>query len=223
MKTPLSRFPHYRLKIQAGMVLLMCLIFLAALTLLGLSASAEAILQNQLAANLQETERAKQSALSALTWAEDWLLGLDGTAPETCTTTCDGLKVHAQGDLPASPEFRDISWWVDQGHEAGIDPLTGELITKIADGSFVPPIWIIEAVHEISPTESGATDLQVWYRILARGNGRTDTGISVVESFVVRSWTTIAGTEPTEIGIPGTCPGAEPTAECGRVSWRELR
>ena len=205
------------------MVLLICLIFLAALTLLGLSASAEAILQNQLAANLQETERSKQSALSALSWAEDWLLGLDGTAPDTCSTTCDGLKVHAQGDLPASPEFREISWWVDQGHEAGIDPQTGDLITKIADGSFDPPIWIIEAVHEIPPTESGATDLQVWYRILARGNGRTDTGISVVESIVVRSWTTIEGTEPTETGIPGTCPGAEPTADCGRVSWRELR
>ena len=86
-----------------------------------------------------------------------------------------------------------------------------------------PPIWIIEAVHEIPPTESGATDLQVWYRILARGSGRTDTGISVVESIVVRSWTTIEGTEPTETGIPGTCPGAEPTADCGRVSWRELR
>ena len=205
------------------MVLLICLIFLAALTLLGLSASAEAILQNQLAANLQETERAKQSALSALSWAEDWLLGLDGTAPETCVTTCDGLKVHAQGDLPASPEFRGISWWVDQGHEAGIDPRTGDLMTKIAGGSFNPPIWIIEAVHEISPTESGATDLQVWYRILARGNGRTDVSVSVVESIVVRSWTTIEATEPTETGIPGTCPGAEPTAECGRVSWRELR
>jgi len=205
------------------MVLLICLIFLAALTLLGLSASAEAILQNQLAANLQETERAKQSALGALSWAEDWLLGLDGTAPETCSTTCDGLKIHVQGGLPVNPEFRDLSWWLDQGHEAGIDPLTGDLVSKIANGSFSPPVWVIEAVHEIPPTESGATDIQVWYRILARGSGRTDAGISVVESIIVRSWTSIENTEPAETGMPGTCPGAEPTAKCGRVSWRELR
>ena len=205
------------------MVLLLCLIFLTALTLLGLSASAEAILQNQLAANLQETERAKQSALSALSWAEDWLLGLDGTAPETCSTACDGLKIHAQGGLPVNPEFNGLSWWLEQGHEAGIDPLTGDLISKIAGGSIRPPVWIIEAIHEVPPTESGSTDLQVWYRILARGNGRTDTGISVVESIIVRSWASIENTEPAETGIPGTCPGAEPTAKCGRVSWRELR
>ena len=223
MNSLLFRSAPYRLKTQAGMVLLICLIFLAALTLLGLSASAEAILQNQLAANLQETERAKQSALSALSWAEDWLLGLDGTAPETCSTTCDGLKIHVQGGLPVNPEFRDLSWWLDQGHEAGIDPLTGELISKIAGNSFDPPVWIIEAVHENLPTESGATDIQVWYRILARGSGRTDAGISVIESIIVRSWTPIENTAPTETGKTGTCPGAEPTAKCGRVSWRELR
>ncbi len=223
MKTPISRSPHYRLKVQTGMVLLMCLIFLVALTLLGLSASAEAILQNKLTANLQETERAKQSALSALSWAEDWLLGLEDTVPETCSITCDGLKVHAQGSLPENPEFKDLSWWQNQGHEAGIDPLTGELISKIASGSFNPPVWIIEAIHEISPAESGAADLQVWYRILARGSGRTDTGISVIESIIVRSWASIESTEATETGLAGICPGAEPGAKCGRVSWRELR
>jgi Tfp pilus assembly protein PilX len=223
MNTFLSGSPRYRLQTQAGMVLLLCLIFLTALTLLGLSASAEAILQNQLAANLQETERAKQSALGALSWAEDWLLGLDGTAPETCTSACDGLKVHTQGSLPVKPEFKDISWWLDYGHEAGIDPLTGELIASIAGGSVHPPVWIIEAIHEITPAESGATDLQVWYRILAHGSGRTATGISVVESIVVRSWAPVENTDSAETGIPATCPGVEPTTKCGRVSWRELR
>ena len=43
---------------QNGMVLLLCLIFLTALTLLGLSAASDTILQTQLSANLQEAERA---------------------------------------------------------------------------------------------------------------------------------------------------------------------
>jgi len=191
------------------MVLLLCLIFLTALTLLGLSASAEAILQNQLAANLQETQRARQSALAALTWAEQWLLGLDESAPEICDTACGGLKVHSKGTLSANPESEDLSWWVDQGQEAGINPLTGARIARIAASSIEPPMWIIEVIHELPPTENEATDLEVWYRILARGSGRTVASVSVVESIVVRSW---ASTE-----------SAEPTAKRGRVAWRELR
>ena len=53
---------------QSGMVLLLCLMFLVALTLLGLSASSDAILQNQLAANLQEQERAKHQKHEALSY-----------------------------------------------------------------------------------------------------------------------------------------------------------
>ena len=223
MNSRLLKSPRFRVKAQTGMVLLLCLIFLTALTLLGLSASAEAILQNQLTANLQETERARQSALSALSWAENWLLEQGGIAPETCSTSCDDLKIHAPGDLPAGSEFKDLSWWLEQGHEAGIDPLTGERVAPITNDSRHPPVWIIEAIHEVLPAESGATDLQVWYRILTRGHGRTDAGISVIESIVVRSWAVTESAEPPETSTSELCPGSEPTAECGRVAWRELR
>ena len=205
------------------MVLLLCLIFLTALTLLGLSASAEAILQNQLAANLQETERAKQSALAALNWAESWLLTIDGSAPENCTTDCAGLKVHAPGDLPVNLETEDLPWWLEHGYEAGIDPLSGERLSVITGSSIVPPVWLIEVVHEVPPADDGSTDLQIWYRILARGNGRTDTGISVVESIVVRSWSDDGSNAQAETGSAIPCPGSMPSAQCGRVAWRELR
>jgi Tfp pilus assembly protein PilX len=208
---------------QAGMVLLFCLIFLTALTLLGLSASADTILQNKLAANLQETERAKQSALVALSWAEHWLLELDSPAPESCSEPCGGLFLHAAGGLPPHPEFEDLSWWMEQGHEAGIDPLTGNRITTITAGSMDPPTWIIETVHSILPAENGPTDLQVWYRILARGSGQTNAAVSVIESTVVRSWPAIDSTEPPAAAGSGPCPNSEPTAKCGRTAWRELR
>jgi Tfp pilus assembly protein PilX len=216
MNTLPSKFRHDQFKAQAGMVLLLCLIFLTALTLLGLSAAAEAVLQNQLAANLKESERAKQSALTALSWAEDWLLELDGSAPEICKTPCDGLKLHAQGSLPANPEFEDLSWWMDQGYEAGIDPLTGDRISRIAGSSINPPIWMIEVVHETPPTVSGSTDLQVWYRILARGSGYTDSGISVIESIVVRSWVPVDRTDQAGTGTPGACSDFVPSEKCGR-------
>lgn len=208
---------------QAGMVLLLCLIFLMTLTLLGLSASSDTILQNRLTSNLQETERAKQSALLGLSWAEHWLLELSGPPPETCSEPCTGLFLHAAGELPPNPEFEDFSWWMDQGHEAGIDPLTGNRLTTISRHNIKPPVWIIEVAQTMLPAENGTLDLQVWYRILVRGSGRTDAGVSVIESTVVRSWPVVADTELTDTNAAGPCPGSGLLAVCGRFSWRELR
>ena len=73
-----------QLNFQDGMVLLLGLLFLTVLTLLGLSASADAILQSQLAANLRESERAKHASVASLSWAEDWMLELEGIAPVPC-------------------------------------------------------------------------------------------------------------------------------------------
>ncbi len=208
---------------QGGMVLLSCLLFLTALTLLGLSASADTILQQKLAANFQETERAKQSALSTLRWAEAWLLGLEGPAPDICIEPCNGLRLHSTGELPLYPESESLSWWLQKGHEAGIDPLSGERLATIAAGAIDTPLWIIEVLHERPPGTDNATDLQVWYRILARGSGHSDTGISVIESTVVRSWaagenTGLSGTEGTD-----SCPGSASSATCRRIAWRNLR
>ncbi len=208
---------------QNGMVLLLCLIFLTSLTLIGLSASSDAILQNKLAGNLQETERAKQSALLALSWAEQWLLALDGTPPEICTAPCDGLYLHALGDLPPHPESESFTWWMDQGHEAGINPLTGDRTATISSDSIHTSIWVIEVIRIIPPTVDSNPDLQVWYRILARGSGRTDSAVSVIESIVVRSWPVVTDTEPPETGTPPSCFRLEWPVKCGRYAWRELR
>jgi Tfp pilus assembly protein PilX len=208
---------------HTGMALLLCLIFLMALTLIGLSASSDTILQNKLAGNLQETERAKQSSLLALSWAEHWLLALDGDPPEICAAPCDGLYLHAAGDLSPHPESESFSWWMDQGHEAGINPLTGDRIATISSDSIHTPVWVIEVIQTIPPTIDANPDLQVWYRILARGSGRMDSAVSVVESIVVRSWPAVTDTEPPETETPPSCFRLELPVKCGRYAWRELR
>ena len=171
MTARVANFSHNISELQTGMVLLLCLIFLMALTLLGLSASSDAILQNRLAGNLQESERAKQSALLTQSWAEQWLLALDGAPPEICTAPCDGLYLHATGDLPPYPESESFSWWMEQGHEAGINPFTGDRIATISSDSFNLPVWIIEVLQANPPVDGANPNLQVWYRILARGSG----------------------------------------------------
>jgi len=198
---------------QSGIVLLLCLVFLTMLTLLGLSASADAVLQNQLAANLQETERAKQAALAALSWAEDWLLALEGAAPEPCLTPCAGLYVHATGTLRPHPEREGLPWWQAQGYEAGIDPLTGNRLVTFASGSANPPMWLVEVIHAIPASADGRTKAQAWYRILARGSGQTDTAIAVAESIITRPWPAAEGLWDEDMSA----------AEKGRVAWRQLR
>lgn len=206
---------HYQSKPQSGIVLLLCLIFLTALTLLGLTASADALLQHQLAANLQETERARQSAQAALEWAEDWLLGLDEPPPLNCDIACEGILVHLSGTLPQRPEFESLAWWTETAHEAGLDPVSGERLEPTGSDHFSAPLWMIESLHE-APADGNSS--QVWYRILVRGAGRTETGVSVAESIVTRHWALSDNTETVS-----SDPCADPGATCGRLSWRELR
>ena len=223
MSTRIEAASSWGFGTQSGMVLLLCLIFLLALTLLGLTASLDTILQNKLASNLQDSERAKQSALLALSWGEHWLLEHDGPTPEICSGPCDGIYIHAPGDLPSKPEFESYSWWLEHGYEAGINPLNGDRIATLSSDSINRPVWIIEAVQSIPPAENGTPDTQVWYRLLARGSGRTKTAVSVIESTVVRFWPALENTGLSDNPVPEPCPDTEPPAACGRFSWRELR
>ena len=223
MITPPARCSECRAATQTGVVLLLCLLFLAALTLLGLSASAETVMQGMLASNLQETQRARQSALATQLWAEQWLLGLAGAEPLNCTQPCQGLFIHPAGSLPARPEAEDLSWWMANGHEAGVDPLTGQRLTTLSTDSNDPPLWVIERAHTFPAVESGAVGDQAWYRILARGSGQTGTGVSVVESVVTRPWRPSGTPDPGIDLLQDRCPGFDPGTPCQRVAWRPLR
>jgi type IV pilus assembly protein PilX len=211
---------------QAGMVLLLCLMLLCSLTLVGLSATADSLLQKQLASNEQDTERARQIALAALSWAEGWLLNLDGAAPRVCTIRCDGLMLHAASSLPAHPEREDAQWWAANGHEAGIDPLTGGSLLSLSPANAQPAYWLVESAHSES-LANGTT--KTWYRILARATGHRETSVSVVESLLLRTWPqaggAIADAENAGAGetAPGSCSSWSSAPACGRLAWRRLR
>lgn len=208
------------------MVLLLCLMLLCSLTLVGLSATADSLLQQQLAANEQDTERARQTALAALSWAEDWLLKLDGAAPPVCTAACDGLILHAASGLPAHPERKDAQWWAANGHEAGIDPLTGGSLLSLSSANAQPAYWLVESAHSES-LANGTT--MIWYRILVRATGRRETSVSVVESLLLRAWPqaggAVTGGDTTGAGeaAPGSCSSLSSAPACGRLAWRQLR
>ena len=206
---------HHQSDQQSGVALVLCMVFLTALALLGLTASADAILQHQLAANLQETERARQSAQAALESAEKWLLGLDDPPPLHCDAGCEGILVHASGTLPRRPEFETLAWWMETAHRAGFDPVKGEHYASTVSEDLSVPLWMIESLHD---TPADGNRLHTWYRILVRGTGRTETAVSVVESTVTRHWALSNNTE-----AASSDPCSDPGATCGRLAWRELR
>lgn len=200
---------------QSGMVLLLCLIFMTALTLLGLSASSDTILQKQLASNLRDAEYTRQTAHLALQWAEQWTSLLPASAMASCEQNCSGFYTQPAGKLDNDLQFQPIASWLSQGFEAGVDPDTGVRLESIGLASTEPPIWIIEHLHH-SPAfvdnnlpENGRPE-QDWFRILVRGAGRSGNTVSVIESVIVRSAEDSGQTPPSP-------------AKTERVSWRKLR
>ena len=200
---------------QSGMVLLLCLIFMTALTLLGLSASSDTILQRQLATNLRDAEYAKQTAHLSLKWAEQWISQLPATAMANCEQDCSGFYTHASGSVDNDLHFQPISTWLVLGFQAGIDPDTGSRLAFIGLDSVEPPIWVVENLHHSpayvdSNVPENSTPEQDWYRILVRSTGRMGNTVAVMESVIVRSADKNSQASP-------------PIPDTQRVSWRELR
>ena len=195
------------------MVLLLCMIFLTAMMLLGLSASADTILQQQLAANLQKAEQVKQSAQTALETAEKWLLGLDKPAPDACQAPCSQALIHPAGTLPADLQYKPLAWWLAHGQAGDQNPSTSK-----DTGS--PSVWLVELAYSITVADR-PDERRSWYRVVARGSDPADTVVSVVESIVLKTWKDGENPPAEKSTIAASCtPGS---GDCGRQAWRRLR
>lgn len=192
---------------QQGMVLLLCLIFMTALTLLGLSASTDTITQTQLAANLHDAERARQNAKLSLQWAEQWLSGRAGPAPQSCSSDCTGFFIQPAASLDYDLQSASLAWWTAHGYEVGLDPQSGVRLATIGAPGTDPPIWIIQSLHHSAATADGSTPALDWYRILVRTTGQSSNTVAVIESTVKKSWDATGST-----AMPAN-----------RVAWQELR
>jgi len=201
-------------KHQSGMVLLLCLMFMTALTLLSLSASSDTILQKQLASNLRDAEYAKQTAYLSLQWAENWVSRLPLSAMASCHQDCSSFYTHIAGSLESDVQFQPVGYWQLQGFEAGVDPVNGGRLATFGLDSVEPPMWIIENLHHTAAftdniTPENSTAARDWYRILVRSTGRSENTVSVIESVIVRISEDSVQTPP-------------PAPRTERTSWREL-
>jgi Tfp pilus assembly protein PilX len=212
-------------KFTQGAVLMLCLLLLTSLSMLGLAAASDYLLQSNMTGNLVDQQRTDQSASSALKWGENWLFGLPGVIREpACSTGCTATQViREHASHSAGIGQRDLGWWQLHAYRAGTDPVTGTSLDSFASGPQGGGYWLIEEVYLRDETVNEQVSETAFYRVLARSLEQTGGSYSVTESIIARPWGNDSLTEPFPAAADqiGICTLLDPTSRCGRLAWRK--
>ncbi len=169
---------------QQGVALIMAMVFLMILTIIGVTVMSTTSLQEKMAGNVQDKHSAFQAAESALRAAES-LVETWAAKPTDFVNNTNGYYMPQPGS--------ELPWW------ESIDwtPNAGAALTVAAtlDGVSIQPTYIIEDMGQLPGTGGGASSIVTgfappaavsgdasMYRITARGIGRTDTAVAIVQS-----------------------------------------
>jgi len=189
---------------QKGAALIIALVFLIALTLLGLAATGGNTLQQRMTYSVGETNLAFQSAESGLSAGEAWLEARIDKPSADCSGNCGGTASIWPGrPTSGTPQvslanLRNFTWWTNQGR------LFGHTYTEGATASLVPgqqfsvggeaipldsaryPRYVVEEMGK-DPTGTlvvgGPQLYTLWfYQISARGTGAQTNPPAIVQS-----------------------------------------
>lgn len=153
-------------KNQSGMVLITGLIFLLLMTILGMTSVQTTTLDERMASNLNDRNRAFQAAEIALRQAENQIMTI--ASPFNLSTTT------------VAPDPNDDDGWtdeiaVDEDNENDmIDPVTVPDVVA-------QPVYVIQCFNADDPA-CGISR----YRVTARGQGAIATSVVVLETIVAR-------------------------------------
>lgn len=160
---------------QNGAVLVFCLVFLAILTLMGVSGMESTILEERMSGNMQDYNTAFQAAESALKVGEAWLGG-ENTRP---ATSSNGSTVVWQVDA-MDPDTGDTTeWWADSARDASWWSANAETTTGL-QGVAAQAEYIIE--------EYRTAGTKVFHRITARGIGANSTTAVKMQSIFAKTY-----------------------------------
>ena len=171
---------------QKGAVLIFCLVFLAVLTMMGVSGMESTILEERMSANMRDHNLAFQAAESALKEAESWLTDQD-VRP---VTSADGSTTVWDEDA-MDPAANDGLYWWDHVNITpawwGNNGIAIDNINEVSD----QPRYIIEEYRVVDSGNSlnqGSGEVprdRVFHRITARGVGiAPTTQVSLQSTFV---------------------------------------
>ena len=188
---------------QRGMALIAALLLLVVVTIMAISMFRSYGMQEKIAGNTREKQRALNAAVSAQQFAETWLAS--GTAPasaacsgvvsSTVGQVCTNLPNDLLGDVSQLPWANGgvtytpfTSNLIDGKTIQIIDPDTGG--TPQRDSYAAAPIFYITDMGPAGPTSGLNGEI---YQIDAVGYGGTSNAVAVVESTYLISTNTATG------------------------------
>jgi type IV pilus assembly protein PilX len=174
---------------QQGAVLVFCLIFLAVLTMMGVSGMESTTLEERMSGNMRDHELAFNAAESALQAAEAWLV-LQDVLP---VTSVDG-STTVWAENAADPDAGDgLYWWDNANRDQTWWNSNGDALTDVAQVAN-QPVYVIEQYRTVDTGQSiaigsGETTVpRIFHRITARGVGVNTTTRSTVQSTFVQTY-----------------------------------
>lgn len=172
---------------QQGIVLVLCLVFMIALTIIATGSMESTIVEERMAGNLQDYNLAFQAAEAALGEAESWLENRVLQPP----TSSDGSTVVWVKDAPDPDTSDDTPWW--EVRDATWWDNNAQQISGM-NGVAVQPQYVIEEMFTGFRGQSRAigtgqtTTSRVVHRITARGVGGNTNTVVLLQSTYLRPY-----------------------------------
>jgi type IV pilus assembly protein PilX len=174
---------------QKGAVLIFCLVFLAILTMLGVSGMESTILEERMSGNMRDYTLAFQAAESALKDAEGWLV-MQNALPFTANNGATRVWVVDSMEIAAND---GLYWWDDVNINAAWWTANGVALFNVASVN-AQPVSVIEQYRAVDTGQSIAigggevTLPRILYRATARAVGVNATTEVKLQSTFVRSY-----------------------------------
>jgi type IV pilus assembly protein PilX len=182
--------PTHDIRAQRGMVLVTSLLLLVVVTIIALSMFRSFGIQEKIAGNMREKQRALQAAVSAQQYAENWLSNNATAVPVTCSNLLNANI--GQGQICSnklSAAVPDITMpWISGGVPVGVTYLppgmsvsttTSVSAANLANPTYfaIPSFYISDLGPSADPSIPGEI-----YQVDAVAYGGTSTTAAVVES-----------------------------------------
>ena len=177
-------------QLQRGVVLVTSLLLLLVVTIMALSMFRGFGIQEKVAGNMREKQRALQAAVSAQTYAEQWLIANAGIlSPSVCSTVMNANAQQGQicsnqlwVSLPAGVTVTTLPWQIGNNNVGVTYTPPGMNVAAASAASsnnysFPPIFYISDGGQSFDPNVPGEV-----YQIDAAGYGGNGNTAAVVES-----------------------------------------
>jgi type IV pilus assembly protein PilX len=174
---------HRMMSGEKGIVLVSAMLILIVLTILSVSMFRNFGLQERIAGNTREKQRAFNASQSALQYAEWWLAQGNGGTGSTCTSLLDANATPPTTQICSnamtSPQTSAVPWKSASAADFGVAYLPPSL-TVASPGQV--NAYASAPRFYINPLGLDSSGLLQLYRVSAMGYGGNGTAVSVVES-----------------------------------------